>query len=121
MELTEFQRKWLQHKAISAAPEEACGFIMSDNRIVEIPNSFEYPYKGFEMKVEDLEQIDPKDVAAIWHTHPSGTTHPSSVDIQSMNVGAVRPEWSYFIASKDDVAQWNPRNYAEPDWREFMQ
>jgi proteasome lid subunit RPN8/RPN11 len=115
--LTEDQRNWLCRRAFQSAPEEACGFILRDGTIKEIRNNDPYPYKQFRMDSRQLLKINPVDVIAIWHTHPSGKLYPSDVDQKHMTgLGEAYGNWAYLIVTKDDVAQYN----TQTDWSKFV-
>lgn len=121
-DLGELQREWLQRRAFQAAPEEACGFLMTDGKFVEIQNSHPYPYKSFRMSAADLERkiANPNDIVAIWHTHPSGSLDPSASDMEFMYQSSV--SWSYIIATKSGVRVWAPNSFAPQDdsfWKAF--
>ena len=108
--LTQWHRDWLKRRAFQAAPEEACGFILSDGRFVEIPNVHPQSYKNFAMDRKSLDKIDPKDVAALWHTHPGGSLRPSAEDQKNMAVlGESYGRWIYLIATKNDVAEYDTK------------
>lgn len=119
-------RKWLLDKALQAAPLEACGFILEDDIIIECVNISRTPTCAFEMSGPDimkkLEGHDLSSIIGIWHTHPRGTTFPSKSDIHAMNIGAIHEHWDYYIVTKDEVTQWNPKDYAPKTdlfWKEF--
>lgn len=124
-ELSEMQREWLMRRAFQSAPEEACGFLMSDGKFIEINNSHQYPYMGFQMSRDDLmkkvgtqELID--NIVAIWHTHPGGSLDPSNADMGYMFEAS--RSWTYIIATKDDVRVWPAKFFAPQDdsfWKAF--
>lgn len=125
--MNEETRKWLRNKALEASPLEACGFILDDGNIIECINISRTPHCGFEMSALDimkkLEGYDLSSIMGIWHTHPKGTTFPSKTDIHAMNIGAIHENWDYFIVTKDEVTQWNPKDYApkkDTFWKEFV-
>ena len=119
-ELSKLNKWWLQRRAMQSAPEEACGFILDDQTIIEINNSDPYPYKGFQMSGPDIakkltaEQI-PR-IRAIWHTHPGGSTTPSALDQKALKVGAIQPNWAYFIVTKNEITRWDT---SEVNWNDF--
>jgi len=119
-------RKWLRDKALQAAPLEACGFILDDGKIIECANVSRKPTVSFEMSSHDilnkLVGYDLSSIIAIWHTHPGGTPYPSKTDVHAMNIGAIHENWDYYIVTKDEVTQWNPKDYAPKTdnfWEEF--
>lgn len=114
-----YDRKFLMRRAFQAAPQEACGFIMKDGRTIEIRNVALNSHNNFEMDRQQLvdKGIEPNDVAALWHTHPSGSTNPSAVDQRNMAaLGESYGDWAYLIVTKDDVAQYNTAT----DWAKFV-
>jgi len=119
--------KWLQRRAIQAAPFEACGFILNDGEIIEIPNGAEDPSRHFLMTSDGLAKtLKPGQISriiGIWHTHPKGSNEPSYTDIHAMSIGAVQPDWLYLIATGSAVTWWNPKDYVPQDnsfWNEFV-
>lgn len=126
MILSDEQRNWLQRRALQSAPHEACGFILDDGEIIEIANIHAQPYRGFSMSGYDItNKLDTHDlsrIVAIWHTHPKGTIKPSKTDMEAIRRGAILDSWAYFIATKDEVTQWNTADYAPKDesfWESF--
>ena len=116
--LTNWHREWLCRRAFQSAPEEACGFILKTGRIKEIRNISPYPYKEFQMCPQQLTQVSPVEVIAIWHTHPGGSLYPSATDQKVMSqLADSYGAWAYLIATKDDVAQYNTGT----DWSKFIQ
>lgn len=90
---------------------------MADGSIKEIRNVALNPSKGFEFDRTQLSEIHPKDVVALWHTHPSGSINPSPLDQQNMaRLGETYQNWAYLIVTKDDVAQYNTAT----DWSKFV-
>jgi proteasome lid subunit RPN8/RPN11 len=72
--------------AHSLLPDEACGFIRSDQSIVLMTNIAPDPRRYFEMDVNDV--LDEYDnaarngcrISAVWHSHPNGSLHWSERD-----------------------------------------
>jgi proteasome lid subunit RPN8/RPN11 len=115
--LTHWHREALIRRAIQGMPFEVCGFIMRDGRIKEIRNVSTNPTSEFQMDIGQLQRINPKDIVAIWHSHPSGKLTPSPTDQQHMpDLAAAYGDWAYLIVTKDDVAQYN----TETDWSKFV-
>lgn len=115
-------RDWLQRRASQAAPHEACGFILRDGDVVEIPNAAADPDRMFHMSRHHLltRVPNPELIHAIWHTHPKGTTFPSNQDMQSMWWG--QWGWTYIIATANEVIEWPPNFFApQPNsfWEAF--
>lgn len=106
----------LQRRAFQAAPEEVCGFILKDGTVKEIRNIHHNPHKHFAMCPVQLREVDPKDVVALWHSHPGGSPFPSAMDQKNMaDLGSTYGDWAYFIVTKDDVRQYN----TGVDWNSF--
>ena len=99
-------RTWLQRRAIQAAPQEVCGFIMENGDIVEIRNVATNPHRAFRMDHKHMvEKLSGREdfIAGIWHTHPKGTTTPSHADLNAIKIGAVQRNWDYWIVTADSV------------------
>jgi len=108
-------KEWLQRRALQAAPLEACGFVMENGDIIEIRNISLAPRHNFKMdRVQLVEKIrDRVDfIAGIWHTHPSGILHPSHEDLEAIKLGAIQPNWDYYIVTRHDVAMYQTKLYA---------
>lgn len=81
----------LAEYAKTAAPEEACGFLVNTKtgvRVYRAQNTHESPVGRF--------RIDPVDVAAanrlgkptaVWHSHAYGSVQPSTLDLASCRLG----------------------------------
>jgi len=96
------------------APEEACGLLGGKgdevNRVYPISNIARSPER-FRMdpvqQVEALMQIDEwGELVGIYHSHPSGPTTPSELDIKE----AAYPEAAYLVWAKQDE-EWQCRAY----------
>lgn len=114
-------KEWLMYRAAQAAPEEACGFIMRDGSIIEIPNIASDPITSFQMDRRHLiEKVVGRedDIMAIWHTHPKGSRVPSYTDLKAISMGAIWPTWTYLIATKDDLSEFNT-SYLAPQPNSF--
>lgn len=117
----------MRDKAFQALPNEACGFILSDGRIIEVGNFAEDPTSSFRMAIPDLaKKLTPEEfsqIIGIWHTHPKGSIVPSSTDIEAMRCGVINQDWLYLIATVDKVTVWHPKSYAVQDnsfWNKFV-
>lgn len=79
---------------MSRLPHEACGLILPDGSVVEVPNTSSEPHDNFVMTAQDMVNtmqhymetrgIDfvPRQDVIIWHTHPSGFLGPSELDMR---------------------------------------
>ena len=101
-------------RALMAAPHEACGFVLKDGSVIEIPNSAQNPHNSFAMsRIHLSERVpNPDEIEAIWHTHPSGNCTPSPGDQDFM----LQCDWRYLIVTRHRVME-----YAVPkvDWGAF--
>lgn len=72
------------------APSEAVGLILSDSRVIELPNHAEKPDHHFEAHKEDVLDVlqNENDLSEItfWHSHPTGGVGPSRTDLQNRTV-----------------------------------
>lgn len=76
-------------------PNEACGVITPDSKVMQLPNSSPSPHNSFVIAPEDLvnaiqdfvarSECDPRSLTRehfiIWHSHPSGLVGPSRGDM----------------------------------------
>lgn len=126
MTLTDTNRNWLIRRAVQAAPYEACGFILYNDEIVEIPNVAQFPERGFKMdRFHLIKNVGEhmNSVAGIWHTHPKGTLLPSQTDLYAIKIGAIQSHWDYYIATADAVMAYDAKSFApQPDtfWERFV-
>lgn len=90
---------------------EQCGFIDSEQEIWYIPNVHEKPRANFLMDnqvatrvLENIYELDRRQVLGIFHTHPNNVPWPSPRDI----VGWPNPKlkWRYFIVIDSEVVEW---------------
>lgn len=102
--MNEAVESWLMRRAFMSAPHEACGFVMKDDSIIEIPNASIDPHNSFAMSRYHLNSKipNPELIEAIWHTHPSGSIYPSPGDLDMMAVC----QWRYLIVTKTQVAEY---------------
>lgn len=93
---------------------EVCGFIDSRYNLHYITNAHEQPLDNFLMdQVEVRKTIERIAVAndriiGVFHTHPGGLRTPSVGDLAgwpNRDLG-----WRYFIATRDDVYEYEYRN-----------
>lgn len=62
-------------------PEEACGFVLRDNTVVECRNTADDPVNNFRIDPVDVALWwETEQVAALWHTHPQAPAVPSEED-----------------------------------------
>ena len=112
------QRRWLCNRAISAAPYEACGFVMENGDIIEIRNVAVNRMRQFRMDCQEMVEklIDRDDfITAVWHTHPGGNPNPSVKDLESISCGAIQRNWLYLIVTSTGVHPYYPNNYVAED------
>lgn len=126
MNLTDWQRDWLQRRAKQAAPYEACGFVMDDGELIEIRNVAPHPSTQFMMdRAQMVEKLSGREesIAGIWHTHPGGTHHPSGTDLKAMSLGAILPHWDYWIVTAEACSYYDTSLYAPREdafWSQFV-
>lgn len=113
-------RNWLMRRAFLAVPHEACGFVMKDGTVVEIPNASTDSHNSFAMRSDHLGQRvpNPAEIEALWHTHPSGIHTPSAGDLDMLAIC----EWRYIIVTKHRIAEYDPKTCAPKDdsfWTAF--
>ena len=119
-------RIWLQRRAAQAAPFEACGFILDNGDIVEIRNVATNPERSFHMDFHQMvEKLSGRDeyIAGIWHTHPKGTITPSHTDLHAIKIGAIKPDWDYWIVTTDGVYKYESNRFAPQEdsfWDDFV-
>ena len=63
---------------------EACGFILSNGGVLEVPNLADGSAHFLMDPVKQLESWDAANV--IWHTHPTTDAIPSSIDVQMFDL-----------------------------------
>jgi proteasome lid subunit RPN8/RPN11 len=75
-------REDLLRRARAAEPNEACGVIVDEVVIVEIPNVHKEPATFFEMDPEVLLDVYEEygTIDGVWHSHPNGDPFPSDAD-----------------------------------------
>lgn len=76
----------LRRITLERAPGEAVGLILSDDRIIELPNRAESPEAQFVTSRDDIiaaldDELQLEDVV-FWHSHPGGGIGPSRIDMQ---------------------------------------
>ena len=120
-------REWLCHRAIQAAPHEACGFILEGGELVEIRNISLTPWRAFRMdRQEMVEKLSDRAefITGIWHTHPRGSTKPSQTDLYGIKCGAIQRNWDYYIVTATEVIKYDTGLYAPQDhefWARFSE
>lgn len=100
-------------KAASDHPlVEVCGFITSGGTVIPMDNLYENPDKGFSMDRQKMVKvISSHDIAGVYHSHPSGTPHPSGYDTEHMSYlyqqGCL---WNYYIIAGGKIRQFEHRD-----------
>lgn len=73
--------------SLQRSPAEAVGLILSDDRVVELPNHAEEPGAAFVTSRADIiRALDDEadlDSVVLWHSHPGGGVGPSKVDMRN--------------------------------------
>lgn len=68
--------------AAAAHPNEACGVVVNGH-VYEITNRSNRPSEFFVMDMDELRNLAPLgQPTALWHSHPGGSTEPSSADLE---------------------------------------
>lgn len=81
-------------------PQEACGFVLGYERVVECTNAAREPLDAFYIQSEEAERWwKTGEVTAVWHSHPRDPAVPSQRD-QEMAV----PGLGFWIYSLPDAA-----------------
>ena len=113
----ELRSIWRRDKLRAAADKvkqkESCGFVLDSGLIIEARNIASRPTAEFEIDPEthmDVILKHRKNILGVWHTHPSNTPSPSRGDVVGWP-GV--PEWSYFIVTRDLVAEWRKEPFDE--------
>lgn len=98
-------------------PNEACGVILSDGRVVELPNVSHLPEDSYTMRSEDMEAVliekaNPLEHVVhedfvVWHTHPRGQVGPSPADMHTRV-----PHIQYLVVSWDSEGNVFPALYS---------
>lgn len=82
--------------------EERCGFVLTDDEVVQLDNIHPDPTKGFEIDPkETLHYIDR--LCGIWHTHPGSASVLSGEDKLCMEYW---PDLSHYIVGEDGVREY---------------
>lgn len=91
--------------------EERCGFVTSEQHVVNVKNSHTNPRANFYMDEPDAyEAIDyiynqlQQTIMGIYHTHPNGYPWPSPRDIAGWPNSQLG--WRYFLVTRGNVTEW---------------
>lgn len=82
-------------------PNEACGVVTPDSRVIRLPNRAPSPTNSFVITSEDLVNeieayvlragVEPSQLTRehfiLWHTHPGGVVGPSKGDLRERTSG----------------------------------
>lgn len=98
----------LRRLAIEASPQEAVGLILSNGRVVSLPNRSSTPETNFEFARSDLaDQLGVEkalEEVVLWHSHPSGGVGPSRTDMTQKT--PLRYHLVVTIVGDDIVPSW---------------
>lgn len=89
---------------------EMCGYILKDWTLVVISNVSSSTRDSFEFDPDQQKNIVEKhleEIVGIFHTHPSGKSHPSPRDEENW---PKVPGMRYWIATWDRVSEWAVKN-----------
>lgn len=89
----------LIQKQSEAPDRELCGAVLSDGRLVELPNEHAHPEVGFMISGKALDKLGSK-LVGTWHTHPTTSAHLSQEDYLGF---ASWPGLIHYIAGTDGV------------------
>lgn len=82
----------------SSGPERA-GFVLTNDRVVEVKNVCGDPENGFEIDPTEILAVE-NDLVGVWHTHPGASSNLSVDDHDGMKNW---PHLTHFIIGKDGV------------------
>jgi proteasome lid subunit RPN8/RPN11 len=101
--LHEIVRYQLCDMAKTGAPKEVCGVVYKDGQVCPFANTAADPVKGFDMEM----LVDPEEVAAVYHSHPSGSPFPSVQDMAGIQqLAGSGLNWKYLIVTARDVYEY---------------
>ena len=81
---------------------ERVGFIMPNDKIVEVQNVCSEPEDGFDVSPEDL-LLYLDDAVATWHTHPKTTSNLSVRDFETF---LFHPHLRHYIVGTDGISEY---------------
>ena len=82
--------------------QEYCGIVLDDGQCIRLLNYAKEPSRHFELRLEDAHEHS--NITGIWHTHIDGDFNLSIDDYQTF---IHNPEYTYFIVTKDKIAQYS--------------
>lgn len=82
--------------------EERVGFILADEKVVEVQNVCSEPKDGFDVAPEDL-LLYVDDAVASWHTHPNNSSNLSVRDFETF---LFYPHMRHYIVGVDGVSEF---------------
>lgn len=111
-DLTETTREFLIREANKFGQHEVCGFVTSGGTVIPVPNVHEESHKAFMMEpITMVNTITKHEVAALYHSHPSGRPWPSKVDTEQMAYLYQQGcPWDYYIVTRQDVYKFEFRD-----------
>lgn len=111
-EISTEMRSVLIYLANCAAPQEICGLITKEGRVLPQRNVADDPLHGFDMEV----LIDPKIIEAVYHSHPNGRIDLSDDDMEGITaLYEHKIGCRYLIVTPSEVHEYELR-YAENDY-----
>ena len=111
-DLPKATQAFLKDLARRSRAQEACGFILDNGAIIEIKNVAANTKESFEMSARQQLNamkrysggVGVPSIIGVFHTHPSGSTHPSQRDVDGWPYGL---KYRYFIVTKTAIAEWS--------------
>lgn len=109
--LKDAKEDMLDHAA-ACYPNEACGYII-DRKYVPCTNVHDNPDKQFKIGYKDVlrcEQLGK--IEAVVHSHPDGSSKPTTFDLMQMSMGDV--PWVIVAYPEIDIKVHAPKAYKAP-------
>ena len=109
--LKDAKEDMLDHAA-ACYPNESCGYII-DRKYVPCTNVHESPDKQFKIGYKDVlrcEQLGK--IEAVVHSHPDGSSKPTTFDLMQMSIGAV--PWVIVAYPEIDIKVHAAKPYKAP-------
>lgn len=114
--LTVEQKRQIQLMASARPDLEACGFVLDNGMVVEVPNMAADPAKEFEISPRDYAHWDEVGVRGIWHSHRELDAF-SPLDQQVMAQDTL--PWAVYCLRTGTFIQADPLGIAPLEGRPF--
>ncbi len=116
LQISRTQRQQLLDWAKASEPEECCGLLLGDNRVVEsavlTPNIALNPRKEFEIDPSALIAAERQArqgrpaILGYFHSHPNGVPEPSATDARMASADGR----NWLIIANGDITAWLPES-----------